>query len=274
MSGCDQTLFPVVSSDTFIPVDHPQRQAWRCLEDLPRTLGAVHRWTDIRLPPDPDWDLHAVPTLVCCLAGVVRVRRPLGIQDLGPGDCLVLGPGVWHRHATLRPGAMAWMVGLLPAWADFWIGSDAGRWWGRLPHGPSDRLLHQALHDDPAQRRAAIAALIGLTLSDAEADPGFANEAAQRMVTCLWRGLHQGISVEDLVKASGLQRAQAYAVFTAAYGISPKAALSEGRLSLAAGLLEAGLTVSEAAARSGWPSVDTFSRAWKRRHGVAPSQNR
>lgn len=252
-------------------MDPSNRAAWRAFEDLPQRLGQIHRWTDVRLPADPDWDLHAVPTLVCCLSGIVRVQRPGGSQDLGPGDCLIIAAGVWHRHAPLRRGAMVWMLGVLPAWSDFWIGNEAGRWWGRLPRDPIERFLLQALDADDARRRQAVAALIGAALSEADEDTGFASEAAQRMVNALWRGLHQGITVEDLVRLSGLGRAQAYAVFTAAYGISPKAALAEGRLSLAESLLVAGLTVSEAAKRSGWPHVDTFSRAWKRRHGTPPS---
>lgn len=253
-------------------MDAEIRQSWRQLEDLPARLGTVHAWTDVRLPAKPDWDIHAVPTLVCCLEGVMRVQRPQGAQDLGPGDALVIGGGVWHRHAPLRRGTRGWMLGILPAWSDFWIGSDDGRFFGRLPRAPVERLLLAALAVEPARRRDLLAAVVGLVLADAVPDAGFRTPAAQRMVAALWRGLHQGITVDDLVRASGLGRAQAYAVFTAAYGTSPKAALAEGRLSLAASLLDAGLTVSEAALRSGWPNVDTFSRAWKRRHGAPPSR--
>lgn len=253
-------------------MDQDQRRWWRLLEELPPRLGAVHRWTDVRLPTDPAWDQHAVPTLVACLDGVVRVHRQGGHQDLGPGEVLVLGAGVWHRHAPLRRGTVTWCQGFLPAWSDVWLGTAEARWYARCPSQPALRFVEAAVTaTDVAARRQAIAGLLGAVLADATEDPGFGSEPVQRMVTALWRGLHQGITVEDLVTASGLQRAQAYAVFTAAYGITPKAALTEGRLSLAAGLLAAGLTVAETARRSGWRNADTFSRAWRRRFGVAPS---
>jgi AraC-like DNA-binding protein len=243
------------------------------LEDLPQRLGTIHRWTDLSLPNDHDWDFHTVPTVITCLSGIIRVQRPGGAQDIGPGSALVIAPGVWHRHQNLRHNSVCWMQGFLPAWSDLWIGTEGNRWFGRQATQPALRFVEHILEaTSPDEHKTAFASLIGAVLADAKPDPGFGAEPVQRMVGSLWRRLHQGISVDDLVRVSGLGRAQAYRLFTEAYGISPKAALTEGRLLLATALLKNGLSVSETAQRSGWKSADTFSRAWRRRFGHAPSQ--
>jgi transcriptional regulator GlxA family with amidase domain len=101
-------------------------------------------------------------------------------------------------------------------------------------------------------------------------DHHFAAGAMRAMVHRLWSGIHTGVTVADLVAASGLSRAQAYRLFRAGYGVPPKEALMQSRLWLAGSLLEAGLPLAEVAARSGFSSVATCSRAWKRAHGQAP----
>ena len=71
------------------------------------------------------------------------------------------------------------------------------------------------------------------------------------------------MTVDDLVRTSGLSRVQAYRVFAAGYGVPPKQALLTNRLWLAATLRRSGLGVAATAARCGFPSAGTFSRAWR-----------
>ena len=257
-------------------MDARERRWWHLLDTLPARLGRVERWTDVGLPPPgADFGFHAVPTLVVCLEGVLRMTRPGGRLDLVAGEALLVAAGVWHQHEPLRAGATVFAQGFLPTVSDVRLG-DAGRaWTGRLPLQPSRRLIEAALASGDAQRRRTLLAeLIAQVLAESAEALDVGAEPVQRMVHCLWHRLHLGVGVDDLVRASGLSRSRAYAAFVRGYGVTPKAAIAEARLSLAASLLAAGLPVAEVARRCGYPSADTFARCWRREHGAAPSRGR
>jgi AraC-like DNA-binding protein len=249
-------------------MDPAQRLWWRLLEDLPQRLRRVERWHRGAAPP-ADYSggdhLHAVPTLVACLAGVLRCVRPGGAVDLGPGECLVIAPGVWHAHAPTRSGSVFFAQGFLATVSDVMLGDHRGRFGGRLPREPSRRLMAEVVAcEDPQRRRVLCAGLIGQVLAETVTDAGPWDPALSRMVHRMWSRLHRGVRVDDLIAASGRSRAQAYRIFTAGYGVSPKAALEAARLELAASLVAAGLSRAAVAEACGFPSRGTFARAWTR----------
>jgi AraC-like DNA-binding protein len=236
----------------------------------------VTLWNDGPSPPlTGDGHLHVTPTSVVCLDGVVRITAPGRTLDLQPGQALIIGPGVWHRHEVLRRGSIWFGQGFLPACSDVLIGDPDREWRGRLPSQPSRRLMDATLAaPDDRSRCSGFAELLRQVLSESVDDLPFANPSLQRMIARLWSNLHRGVAVEDLIHASGLSRAQAYRIFTEGYGVPPKDAIATARLWLAEGLLANGLSVSEVAGRCGFPSADTFARAWKRTHGEPPSRTR
>jgi len=78
-------------------------------------------------------------------------------------------------------------------------------------------------------------------------------------------------TVERLARAVGLSRAAFARRFAAASGRSPRRFLTELRLALAASLLTStDDSLAQLAERIGYTSEFAFSRAFKRRHGVAP----
>lgn len=78
-------------------------------------------------------------------------------------------------------------------------------------------------------------------------------------------------TVERLARAVGLSRAAFARRFAAVSGRSPLRYLAELRLALAASLLETtDDSLAELAQRVGYTSEFAFSRAFKRKHGVAP----
>jgi AraC-like DNA-binding protein len=78
-------------------------------------------------------------------------------------------------------------------------------------------------------------------------------------------------TVERLARAVGLSRAVFARRFVAQTGRSPLRYLTDLRLALAASLLENhDSSLAEVALRVGYASEFAFSRAFKRRHGVAP----
>jgi AraC-like DNA-binding protein len=257
-------------------MDPTFRRWWRLIDDLPGKLSQVVVWKDGPSPPlTGDGHLHVTPTSVVCLDGVVRIVAPGKTVDLQPGQALIVGPGVWHRHETLRRGSVWFGQGFLPSCSDVLIGDADREWRGRLPSQPSRRLMEAALAaPDDKGRITGFSELIKQILSESVDDLPFANPALQRMIARLWSNLHRGVSVEDLIRASGLSRAQAYRIFTEGYGVPPKDAIATARLWLAEGLLNNGLSVAAVADRCGFPSADTFARAWKRMHGTPPSRVR
>lgn len=257
-------------------MDPTFRHWWRLIDDLPGKLTQVLLWKDG--PPPPligDGHLHVTPTSIVCLEGVVRISSPGRSVDLLPGQALVIGAGIWHRHEPLRRGSVWFGQGFLPVYSDVLLGDHEREWRGRLPSQPSRRLLDAVLtaHDEHI-RANHLRELIQQVLSETVDDLPFANPALQRMIARLWSNLHRGVTVSDIIRVSGLSRAQAYRIFTDGYGVPPKDAIATARLWLAEGLLANGLSVSAVAERCGWPSADTFARAWKRAHGSSPSHVR
>ena len=260
-------------------MDPAQRHWWRLLDELPRRSLRVHRWLGQPQPrgetaasaPGGRHTFHPNPTAVVCLAGTVRLTRPGEVLNFGPGEALLIAAGVWHEHRPLRPGGISFGQGFLPAWSDVRITDHRQDWAGRLPLDPSRQLMLDALHcAEPAERAERFAELIAQVLAESVTDHAFAEPALQRMVHCLWSDLHRGLSIADLLRASGLSRAQAYRLFTAGYGVPPKEAIARSRLWLAESLLADGLPIAEIAARCGFPSAGTFTRAWRRVHGRPP----
>jgi AraC-like DNA-binding protein len=251
---------------------HPEaRRCWRLVERLAESVAVVHRWTGLDAE-DADGEYHVIPTLVACLDGVVRVERGRERVDLGPNEVLLIAGGVRHTHAPLRPGSAVFGQGFMASWSDVVIATASYHWTGRLAMQPSRTLMERALAADPGQpRAAAVQAVVREVLDESVDELRLAHPAVRAMLGVLWRRLHTGITADDLVLASGLGRSQAWAVFTAAYGVTPRQAIVQGRLWLAEQLVAEGLPVAEVARRCGFAGPDVFTRAWKRVHGTTPT---
>lgn len=82
-------------------------------------------------------------------------------------------------------------------------------------------------------------------------------------------------TVQRLARAVGLSRAAFAKRFSALTGRSPRRFLNELRLGLAASLLEStDESLAEIALHVGYASEFAFSRAFKRKHGIAPGSFR
>lgn len=242
----------------------PRERQWaRLLEALPGRLVVVHRWAGWR---DPERDavghLHHVPTLVACLAGTIRVERPDERLDLGPGEVLVIAPGVWHRHSSPRGSSVAWMQGFMAGFSDVLCWDAQGAWGGAVPMQPSLLLVGRLLAGPtPAQAAELVRQVLN---EDITPRPSSGHPAVERMLRVFWSGLQRGIDAAEVVRSSGLQRSRAWQLFTTAYGLPPHRALLDARRSLAQGLLDAGLAPGEAARRAGFRDAASFARERRR----------
>lgn len=240
----------------------PHERHWAALlHDLPSRLGRVHCWQGWREPQGAG-HLHHVPTLVLAVRGPVLVRRGRSQLRLDSGETLVIGPGVWHDQEPLRQGGAAWMQGFFSSVSDVQLWDSSGeRFEGGVPLQPSRSLMEGILHcADEAQRRVRLRQLLESVLAHGLQPIPAHDTPVQAMIARLWSEAHRGIAASDLVAASGLGRSQAYARFTAAYGCPPHQALLDLRLSLAEGLLDAGLSSAAAAACAGFSSAHALNR--------------
>jgi transcriptional regulator GlxA family with amidase domain len=87
------------------------------------------------------------------------------------------------------------------------------------------------------------------------------------MLAKLWTRLDRGITVADLVTASGVGRSQAYAMFSDAIGISLKQAVERSRWQLSNHLLSAGCSTEEAARACGYVDRRAMARIHRRLRG-------
>jgi quercetin dioxygenase-like cupin family protein len=243
---------------------------WRLLEAAAARMARAVVLPARQAPHDDrlDGHVHAQPTIVACLAGTTRIECSGSTIDLHALEAAVVAPGAWHRHAALRGGSAVYAQGLLGQRSDVMLMQGARRWWLTIHQEPSQRWLYQALHaTSPAQRLQAVVALMG----------GFAREPALAMTMSsaqaamaryLWGSFTRGITAQDILHASSLQRAQAHLSFRACFGQSPKQALTQARLALATHLQAEGFSAQEIARASGFASSPRWRRtrrAWMAR---------
>ena len=79
------------------------------------------------------------------------------------------------------------------------------------------------------------------------------------------------IAVPDAARAAQLSTCRYYRLFKQVYGISPHQFILQRRLELGRSLLGSGqCTVTEAALRTGFADIFSFSKAYKQRFGISP----
>jgi AraC-like DNA-binding protein len=244
------------------------------LAGLRSSLTRVERWR-ARDCPDVGDQVHAIPTLVICLAGALRVEGgPRGRTDLRPGEALVIPPTARHRHCPLRGASQGLDLGFVADLTDFDVVGDGARAWGRAPREPYRTLVERLARSPSAAERVELARrLCGDLAEERLASMRYPHPALSRMLAVLWR-FAPGTTAADLLRASRLGASQAHARFRAFFGESPKQAILTLRLGMARHLLDEGAGVAEAAERSGFPRRADLTRAWRIRFGGPPSRRR
>jgi hypothetical protein len=219
---------------------------------------------------------HVVPTLVLCLQGVARV---VGARtaDLRPGEALAIAPGCWHEHVALRSGSLVFCLGFIASRCDILLADHRETSWGTIKEQPfrlwMDRIMAGR---DAAESRAQVSMILAQIFAEKASPVHWLHPAVQRMASTLWWRLHTPITAADIVRAAavggdGIGHSRAYELFTAFFGATPKQELLRQRLALAGQLLEEGAAIAAAAAKSGFASRASFTRAWRRAHGAPPS---
>ncbi len=83
------------------------------------------------------------------------------------------------------------------------------------------------------------------------------------------------VSAHEIARAVGLSRSALFELFELTYGMPPHEYLTQYRLSLAKNMLtNTSLSVTEIAEQAGFRDIYAFSRSFRRRNGMSPSEYR
>jgi len=203
-----------------------------------------------------------------------------GRQRLGPGDCFVLCPGIWHRY---RPDAEL-------GWTEDWF-ELRGRVIDTLMPGPFaghpvvqipiDRPFWRRFADFHTTCRQRSRASHGIAAGHARAllaevcaaaGQGEPDSAAVHFYAEAREALLAGHPVAGIAASMGMSYLQFHRKFKAVAGLPPKEYHAQVRHSRAEALLLGDrLSIKEIAAQLGFHSAAHFSVEFKKRAGRSPS---
>jgi AraC-like DNA-binding protein len=244
---------------------------WRQVDAWAGRLRSARlvRAREAAMAPGFAGQVHAVPTLVCCLRGTARIALATRGVDLAAGEAAMIAPGAWHAHPPLKPGSMVYAQGLLARRSDVLLITPERRCWLMISAAPAETLLARAMtaSDQQARLHAVQECIASFAREPAEA--WIMREPEQRMAGYLWSNFTQPIRPGDILRASGLSRAQAHQVFRGCFGETPLAALTSARLTLASHLEVEGFDPQAIAQRCGFPSLAHWRRCQRRTRAQA-----
>lgn len=222
---------------------------------------------------------HTGPTVVACLAGVVRISfSPREHLDLAVGEVALIPPGVSHEHAPLRPGCLQYGQGFMIGYSDIELAAHDRIWRLAIPEEPARSLIERAC----TASSAVCEQLVREALTGFESERARSVEPMPPPVERMWSFLRRErlspITAKDVLRASGLRPTQAHEVFRHYFGRTPYQLIMRQRLDYARHLLSGGEGVAAVASACGFRSSRHFAsafrlvmgespRAWQRRHG-------
>ena len=257
------------------------------------------RWIDLRRDAETGietlraffrghaYDLHSHDEVLIGFTeqGLQRFRCRRRVVSSTPGRVILMEPGEPHDGESPEPEGFTYGMIYMPA---DWLRTRAAR-----EGGPAELGFRDTLAEDPALRRAVVAAFGALhgregrlardetldTLVDRLADVAHApitarEPAVARARDVLHAAYRNDIGLADLAAASGLDRFRLTRAFQAALGASPHAYLVQLRLRAARRLLAAGAAPAEAAADAGFADQSHLGRWFRRGYGLTPAAYR
>jgi AraC-like DNA-binding protein len=193
--------------------------------------------------------------------------------SLAAGQFLVLNPGTRHRHLGLRgEKRLAELKPELVREAARALGADLG-WLRRGPIFPELRHGVACLGGAVDDLGELALALVELHIRDRP--PTVDHAAVARALTTIEEAYAEPLTLERLAAEAGMERFAFAHAFRRVVGLSPYAHLVERRLRAAAALLrDTDQTVLEIALASGFPSVSSLNRGFRRAFGLTPTAYR
>lgn len=239
-----------------------------------------------RLSEAPVNDYHHRHVFVVPLCGTAVVEVDAEAYDMHPGDVLLIRPFQLHDYQSVRGRTFCWLFVTF----DLPVGLEE---WERGPRRLSREALsllsslvrwrrQHARDAPPAIRRSATLTLM-LLLTRLSVEPGAtAQPRDRRPTTDPWletvlTKIHtcKGTppTLTSLSHESGVSASHLRALWRARFGVSLGRYLRDYRIKRSISLLSSSsVTVTQAAELSGYTSVYSFSRAFRRTMGCSPTQ--
>lgn len=225
--------------------------------------------------------------LIFTVSGMGRVGTADAEVESGPGTVTVYEPGASQFYYT-DPGVGKWHL----LWAHFHPRPHWNEWlaWPRvtaglracvLPDAAVRRRFRAALSESirqcrergPGSEDLAVNALERALIVGHAADPlGGVDPRVRRAAELLRTEMREPFSLAVLAAKCGLSASRLIHLFTRQIGTSPQQYLEDHRLRRASHLLRSsGMSVSEAAAETGYANAFYFSNRFKKKFGLSPS---
>lgn len=214
--------------------------------------------------------------------------KPNFSASIEPGHIFLLFPGIWHRY-TPNPQT---------GWHEHWIGFDgemARRWLKYKFISPKNpvisikaedtvmatfsRVMQSIRENRPALQQILAGTtdnLMGLVYSAQQAQPATDVQnvnVIERAITRIQNEFERDLNMSQLAQELGVSYSWFRHTFTAHTGLSPHQYLLEFRLVRARNLLaETELSIKEIAAQTGFEDEFYFSRLFRQKLNLTPSQ--
>ncbi len=252
-------------------------QLWHQLDWLSSHVQHVTVWQARDCPRSPDFEghMHSIPTVLACLQGQVRIfGGRAGRLDLQQGDALILVPGAWHGHDTIRPDCTLFGQGFVGGFSDISMETSSMKLRDFIPEYPSKALVDAiTASSDKSHRCALLQELVNNVLDEQSRTGGEEMlPVLEHVLRYIWTNMHRPIEVNDLISISGLSASRLHQLFRDHVGSTPKELLTQERLRLASQLLVEGERVAVVAHRCGFGSRHALIRAFQKKHGCSPRE--
>lgn len=219
-------------------------------------------------------------------AGVARVGNQSYL--LQPGEAVLIFPNQFHHYMDVEDGELEWLfitfeVGdpdcimdlkdqprILDKNAMQWIEKAAGLFKEAQTQG-RDSSLELSFELSCVLRRMLALPMISDARVNIHSTDDNRDVLLEKINETVRRNLHRSLTIEALADETGYSVSYLRAVFREKLGISLGKYIRDSRLSMAAQLLlSSDLSVTQVARKTGFDSLVTFSRAFKKSYGTSP----
>lgn len=215
---------------------------------------------------------HPIPTLVLSVDMHLRLKTgPEKHLDLQPREAVAIRPGALHEHVKSRHPGMYYTQGFLETYSDMRLVDYEQTYRGAVDRDPLWDKFH-ALMDEPdnEQRCIALVDFMHCVNVDSMSNARVEHPAASRMHEFIRINAARDISIQDIIRSSGLADAQAFAVYKKAFGLTPLHHLLKRRVYMAQAYLRSGMDRKLVVEKSGFQSSRQMNRAFHRFVGKSP----
>lgn len=204
-----------------------------------------------------------------CLCGKGTLKNKDGVFSVNPGELFVIRPGevTTYNADTTDPWEYTW----ISFRSDKELFNDGVSVF-TTPQGIDDRLL-QLVNSDFASRESCLALIYELIcdLHHLKNDD-LGDVKVRKIHRYIKYNYMLPISVNELAYSFGFERSYLYRIFKQKYGVGVKEYLTSVRMKRGKEFLSEGFSVKESAHMAGYEDEFNFSKVFKARYGVSPSE--